>query len=195
MKKFLLYGLCCILLVLSASCSQEQNEEAAKIMELSNGATLDMTGPYYILTLPATRTAEKIYIPIEPTYYYTKEHVWVDPSTIRYGWHKIGMAAGFWYWDSEVVFVEVNSVGEELDKGYPFCSIEFLMAVSDFYMPAKGTVMESNEALADKPSLLNEDPYENWIILAVLYKFYPEDDKDLMNAIEYANYLSSLAAR
>lgn len=192
MKQFLLCGLCCLFLALSVSCTREQDGETVKIMELPNGATLDMTGPYYILTLPATRNAPKISIPIEPTYYYTKEHVWVDPNAVRYGWCKIGMAAGFWYWGSDIVYVKVDTVGEKLNKGELFCSIEFVITDSEFYMPSQGTVMEYNEDLGDRPSLLNEDPYENWIVLAVLYDFYPEGDEDLMNATQYATYVAGL---
>lgn len=65
----------------------------------------------------------------------------------------------------DVVFVEIETEGEELDKGETFGTVEAVKTVSDLFMPVGGEVAEFNEALADEPELVNKDPYgEGWMI-------------------------------
>ena len=65
----------------------------------------------------------------------------------------------------DIVFVEVETVDEELDKGDTFGTIEAVKTVSDLFMPVSGTVLEVNETLEDTPDVINNDPYgEGWII-------------------------------
>ena len=65
----------------------------------------------------------------------------------------------------EIVFVDIATVGETLDKEEVFGSIEAVKTVSDLMMPVGGEVVEQNEILEDKPELVNSDPYgEGWII-------------------------------
>ncbi len=65
----------------------------------------------------------------------------------------------------DIVFVEVETVDEELDKGDTFGTIEAVKTVSDMFMPVGGTVLEVNEALEDTPDVINKDPYGGgWII-------------------------------
>ena len=65
----------------------------------------------------------------------------------------------------DVVFVEIETEGEELDKGETFGTVEAVKTVSDLFMPVGGEVAEVNEALADDPELVNKDPYgEGWMI-------------------------------
>ena len=65
----------------------------------------------------------------------------------------------------DVVFVEIETEGEELDKGETFGSVEAVKTVSDLFMPVGGEVAEFNETLADEPELVNKDPYGNgWMI-------------------------------
>jgi len=65
----------------------------------------------------------------------------------------------------DVVFVEIETEGEELDKGETFGTVEAVKTVSDLFMPVGGEVIEFNEALADEPELVNKDPYgEGWMI-------------------------------
>ena len=65
----------------------------------------------------------------------------------------------------DVVFVEIETEGEELDKGETFGTVEAVKTVSDLFMPVGGEVSEFNEALADEPELVNKDPYgDGWMI-------------------------------
>lgn len=65
----------------------------------------------------------------------------------------------------DVVFVEIETEGEELDKGETFGTVEAVKTVSDLFMPLGGEVAEFNEELADEPELVNKDPYgKGWMI-------------------------------
>lgn len=65
----------------------------------------------------------------------------------------------------DVVFVEIETEGESLEKGETFGTVEAVKTVSDLFMPIGGEVAELNEALADEPELVNKDPYDKgWII-------------------------------
>ena len=65
----------------------------------------------------------------------------------------------------DVVFVEIETEGEELDKGETFGTVEAVKTVSDLFMPVGGEVAEVNEALVDEPELVNKDAYgEGWMI-------------------------------
>jgi len=65
----------------------------------------------------------------------------------------------------DIVFVEVETIGETLDKGEAFGNVEAVKAVEELYMPASGEVIELNEGLEDAPERVNKDPYgEGWMI-------------------------------
>lgn len=65
----------------------------------------------------------------------------------------------------DVVFVEIETEGEDLGKGETFGTVEAVKTVSDLFMPVGGEVVEVNEALADDPELVNKDPYgDGWMI-------------------------------
>ena len=113
---------------------------------------------------------------------YSKDHEWVrvegDVATVGitdFAQSELG----------DIVFVEVETVDEELDGEEVFGTIEAVKTVSDLFMPVPGTVAELNERLEDNPALINEDPYgEGWIIKVKL-----ADGADLsgpLNAEAYA---------
>jgi glycine cleavage system H protein len=93
---------------------------------------------------------------------YTAEHEWlrVDGEDAYIGvtdfaQHELG----------DIVFVEVETVGEVLEKGETFGTIEAVKTVSDMYMPISGEVLEFNDALVENPELINKDPFgEGWVI-------------------------------
>jgi len=88
----------------------------------------------------------------------------------------------------DVVFVELPQVGTQLDQGDELGSIESVKAVSELFSPVSGEVVEVNEALADKPELVNTDPYgDGWMIRVRLGT--PEEVDGLMNAEEYEEYI------
>ena len=84
----------------------------------------------------------------------------------------------------EIVYVDVTSEGETIDKNEVFGSIEAVKTVSDLIMPVTGEVLEVNPALEDAPELVNSDPYgEGWII-----KITMKDEKDLDDLLDAAAY-------
>jgi glycine cleavage system H protein len=84
----------------------------------------------------------------------------------------------------DVVFVEVETEGENLDKKEAFGTIEAVKTVSDVFMPVSGEVLEFNEKLADNPELINKDPYgEGWLI-----KIKFSDKAELDSLLDAAKY-------
>lgn len=90
----------------------------------------------------------------------------------------------------DIVFVEVETVGEEINKGETFGTIEAVKTVSDIFMPVSGEVLEFNDKLEDTPELINSDPYgEGWII-KISVKDTSEADH-LHTSSEYAAIINS----
>jgi glycine cleavage system H protein len=90
----------------------------------------------------------------------------------------------------DIVFVEVETVDEELGKGDSFGTIEAVKTVSDLFMPISGTVLELNEILEDTPDVINSDPYgEGWIIKVKVADTAELDD--LLDADAYKNNIES----
>ena len=93
---------------------------------------------------------------------YTKDHEWIkvegDTATsgiTDYAQGELG----------DIVFVDVDTVDEDLNEGDVFGSVEAVKTVSDLFLPIAGTVLELNADLEDQPELLNTDPYgKGWII-------------------------------
>ena len=93
---------------------------------------------------------------------YTSEHEWIrvegDEAYVGitdYAQSELG----------EIVFVDVDTVGETIGQGEVFGSVEAVKTVSDLNMPVEGEVLEFNETLNDQPELVNNDPYgEGWMI-------------------------------
>jgi len=94
----------------------------------------------------------------------------------------------------DVVFVELPQVGAELEQGDELGSIESVKAVSELFSPVSGEVVEVNEALAEKPELVNTDPYgDGWMIRVKLAT--PEEVDELMDAEEYEEYVEKEAGK
>lgn len=93
---------------------------------------------------------------------YTKDHEWVkvEGETAYVGITDFAQGEL-----GDVVFVEVETEGEKLDKEEVFGTIEAVKTVSDLFMPLSGEVIEVNAKIEDEPELVNKDPYgEGWII-------------------------------
>ena len=82
-----------------------------------------------------------------------------------------------------VVYVDMPEVDDEVEAGEEFGAVESVKAASDLMSPVSGTVVEVNEELEDKPELLNEDAFENWIIKVEL-----SDKSELENLMDAAAY-------
>ncbi|GAA0124556.1 MULTISPECIES: glycine cleavage system protein GcvH [Clostridium] len=93
---------------------------------------------------------------------YTNDHEWVKVEGDK---AYIGISDCAQHMLGDIVFIELPSVDDELEKGETFATIESVKAASDSYMPLGGKVLEVNEELEDNPAALNEDPYENWVAL------------------------------
>ena len=112
---------------------------------------------------------------------YTKDHEWIllDGDTgivgiTEFAQNELG----------DIVFIEVETVEEELDKEAVFGTIEAVKTVSDMLMPVSGEVIEFNETLADTPEKVNQDPYgDGWIIKIKLSD--PEEMEDLLDHDQY----------
>ena len=115
--------------------------------------------------------------------FYSQDHEWVrvegDKAYIGitdYAQHALG----------EIVYVELPSVGDELNARDVFSVIESVKAASDSYLPVAGKVLEVNEALSDSPQLVNEDPYGSWIVIVEITD--KANLEDLMNEQEYKEF-------
>lgn len=112
---------------------------------------------------------------------YTKDHEWVRmEGDIAY----IGITEFAQGELGDIVFVDVDTAGEDLDKEEVFGSIEAVKTVSDLFMPVSGKVISFNEQLEKEPELINSDPYGNgWII-----KISVADITDFDSLLNSASY-------
>ena len=117
--------------------------------------------------------------------YYTEEHEWVsidgDIATIGITDHAQSELG-------EIVYVEIETVGETLAKDDVFGTVEAVKTTSDLFMPLSGEVIEFNEDLdeskGDDPELINQDPYgKGWIIKVKMSD--PEEVGSLLSAEDY----------
>jgi glycine cleavage system H protein len=116
---------------------------------------------------------------------YTKDHEWVriegDVATIGITDFAQGELG-------DIVFVEIETKGQTLDAHAVFCTVEAVKTVSDLYMPLTGTILEVNDALANDPASVNNDPYNGgWMIKVQL-----APDADLSHLMDAAAYQASL---
>ncbi|WP_293716155.1 glycine cleavage system protein GcvH [Stenotrophomonas sp. UBA7606] len=90
----------------------------------------------------------------------------------------------------DLVYVELPAVGDNIQAGTGVAVVESVKAASDVYSPVSGTVLEVNEALADKPETINEDAYgEGWLFVVELSE--PEQLNDLLGPDDYAEMLEN----
>ena len=93
---------------------------------------------------------------------FTKDHEWVK---IEGDVAVVGVTEFAQSELGDIVFVEIETLGESLEKEAVFGTIEAVKTVSDLYMPVDGKVIEVNEALASNPELVNKEPYEGgWMV-------------------------------
>jgi glycine cleavage system H protein len=117
---------------------------------------------------------------------YLDSHEWVrtDDGTARVGITDFAQDEL-----GDVVFVELPDEGDELTAGEEFGVVESIKAVSDVYAPVSGEVTAVNDALFDRPELLNEDPFgEGWMI-----ELAPDDDSELEALLSPEAYKEQIA--
>lgn len=116
---------------------------------------------------------------------YTQDHEWI---TIEGPEVKIGITDFAQSELGDIVFVEVETVDDEVDAEEVFGTIEAVKTVSDLFMPVEGTIIEFNEKLSSSPELINEDPYgEGWII-----KIKPKDMAEIEKLLSADGYRTHL---
>ena len=109
---------------------------------------------------------------------YTNEHEWIRvEGDIAY----VGITDYAQEQLGDIVFVDIPTVGETLEAGETFGTIEVVKTISDLFLPLAGEILEQNEALEENPELVNKDPYgEGWLI-----KMKPADDAETEYSLVY----------
>ena len=118
---------------------------------------------------------------------YTKDHEWVsvegDIATVgvtHFAQSELG----------DIVYVDVDTVGDVVEKDEVFGSVEAVKTVSDLFMPISGEVSEFNNALEDEPEKVNKDPYgEGWMIKIKISD--PSQIEDLLSASDYKELIGA----
>lgn len=122
---------------------------------------------------------------------YTEDHEWIRVEADQTAY--VGITDFAQSELDELVYIEVETVGEELEKGEVFGTVEAVKTTSDLFMPVSGKILEFNPALdeseGDDPTLVNQAPYgEGWIIKIELTN--PDELEELMDAEAYEQVVS-----
>ena len=113
---------------------------------------------------------------------YTKDHEWVslDGNIATVGITDFAQSEL-----GDIVYVEVDTLDETLNKDEVFGTVEAVKTVSDLFLPMSGKIVEFNESLSDAPESINESPYEQgWIIKVEVSN--PDEINDLLNSNDYS---------
>lgn len=119
---------------------------------------------------------------------YTEEHEWIETDEDQ---ARVGISD--WAQDNltDIVYVELPDVGDEVEQGDEFAVLESVKAAAEVYAPASGTIVEVNESLEDAPEKINDSPYDDgWLV--VIEVDDPSELDDLMEAGAYADYTAEL---
>ena len=93
---------------------------------------------------------------------YTKDHEWVK---VEGNEAYVGITDFAQRELGDIVYIDINTIGDEVSKDDVFGTVEAVKTVSDLFMPVTGTVLEVNAALNDSPELVNTDPYgDGWMV-------------------------------
>ena len=112
---------------------------------------------------------------------YTKDHEWVN---LEGNVATIGITDFAQRELGDIVYVEVETIGKELETGAVFGTVEAVKTVSDLFLPVSGTITELNPNLAGVPEAVNNDPYgEGWMVKMTVNN--PADVEALMDAKAY----------
>ncbi|WP_456415797.1 glycine cleavage system protein GcvH [Thiolapillus sp.] len=118
---------------------------------------------------------------------YAESHEWVHDEGD--GTVTVGISDHAQELLGDLVFVELPETGAQLKAGDECAVVESVKAASDVYSPLDGEVIETNEALADSPEVINEAPYDNWIFKLKLSN--PIQLDELLDAAAYANLVEA----
>lgn len=119
------------------------------------------------------------------SYRYTREHEWIDVDGIV---GSIGITDYAQNSLGDIVFVDAPKVGDTVEAGKVFGSVESVKAVSDLYSPVSGTVTAVNTDLTDAPEKINSVAHDAWIIKVQMTK--PSELDSLLSAADYEKFIS-----
>lgn len=110
--------------------------------------------------------------------YYHKEHFWakIEDGNVRLGATDYGQKTL-----KEVVFIELPTVGDDIEQNEPYGTLESVKAVVDLIAPVTGNVKEVNEDLLDNPESINQDPYGDGWLIVITSSNLDAELKNLMN--------------
>ena len=115
---------------------------------------------------------------------YTKSHEWVKENGD--GTVTVGLTDYAQQELGDLVFVNLPLAGDGVTAGEAFGDVESVKAVSDVFSPVSGEVAEINEELLDAPQMINETPYDAWLIKVLNVS----DSEELLSAVEYEAFLA-----
>lgn len=119
--------------------------------------------------------------------YYTREHEWLRLT--ENGEALVGITDYAQSQLGDIVYVDIPTVGQTLEAGAVFGSVEAVKTVSDLYLPVTATILEKNPALDTNPEKVNQDPYgEGWMIRIRVEK--PEEIENLLKAADYQTLIA-----
>jgi glycine cleavage system H protein len=123
---------------------------------------------------------------------YTREHEWLGSSEA--GRVRVGITAYAQGALGDIVYVTLPQVGATVTAGEPLGEVESTKSVSDIYAPVSGTVVARNEALDDRPELINSDPYgDGWMVeIATTDSDRALTGDAMLDAEAYRSYISAL---
>ncbi len=116
---------------------------------------------------------------------YSKEHEWVR---VEGNTGTIGITDFAQKELGDIVYVDINTIGDTIERDKVFGTVEAVKTVSDLFMPVSGKVLEQNSALNDNPEVVNKDPYnEGWMVKIEITN--PAELNDLMDAEAYRKHV------
>jgi len=121
--------------------------------------------------------------------YYSKEHEWV---MIEGKEAVVGITDYAQRQLHEIVYVEVQKVGANIEQSQTIGTVESVKAVSDIFAPVSGKITKVNEELAESPEVLNQDPYDKGWLARINLKDFNKDLRELMTAQQYAEYIKGV---
>jgi len=122
-------------------------------------------------------------------YKYTKEHEWICPESESKG--KIGLTDYAQSQLGDIVFLDLPTPGTQVEQFKKMGEVESVKAVSDFFAPVSGQVLEVNQTVIDEPQRVNEDPYgAGWLVRLEMSNSAGLDA--LMNSEEYDKFVAEL---
>jgi len=125
---------------------------------------------------------------IPDTLQYTKDHEWIS---IEDGVATVGITEFAQGELGDIVYVEVETLGEQLQISEVFGTVEAVKTVSDLFMPISGTIIKFNETLEDEPELINDYPYGKGWMIKIKLDTLSTETSELLDAKSYKELIGA----